>query len=564
MRKNISNTNRKNNNMNTKERCGMKRSKKITAAVLSALMLCGTTTGTLMKKSENTAMVTYAAASSFTKSQGAQWAIDRAKEGWQVDYDGVYGCQCIDLIQAYGKYLGEYIPSYNAYKYADDWDLPSGWTKVTSNPQPGDLFVQKGYVGGASPYGHVGIVVSNNGNGTFDTVETNAYGNCDAAMRFTRSFDVTYFIRPNFKKENLLKCNPVKIDEGRYMFVNVGNGGVLDVNWGTGEEYMPLCTWEKDGSIEQEFQVKYEHSTKYSLQILYPGGGVVNSLTSSNVTAGTAITSYPKVEDDTEKFYFHKEGDHYYIFSAANTEVAFTASKTKSGNDARVVYQTATKDNKYQQWKLVRLDPPVATTTTTTTTTTTSKPTTTTTAATTTRAYTSGIIKQTTKASTTTTTNTTTKQTTTENVTTTTAGSLIIEETKVTLNEGEKHRIKANQTNLTYKSNDEDTALVSDTGVITAMKSGTAIITVINSRKETETIYVTVKAEKILKGDANCDGSINMSDAVSIMQSLSNPDKYKITERGKLNADVTGNDGMTVADALEIQRYLLGLVKSLG
>ncbi len=63
-----------------------------------------------------------------------------------------------------------------------------------------------------------------------------------------------------------------------------------------------------------------------------------------------------------------------------------------------------------------------------------------------------------------------------------------------------------------------------------------------------------------------------MADAVLIMQSLANPNKYGIggtdehalTEQGKANADVDQNSpGITTGDALIIQRYLLGLVKKL-
>ena len=69
-------------------------------------------------------------------------------------------------------------------------------------------------------------------------------------------------------------------------------------------------------------------------------------------------------------------------------------------------------------------------------------------------------------------------------------------------------------------------------------------------------------------GDANCDGDLSMADAVIIMQSLANPDKYgengtdknHITEQGKKNADIAGdNDGITNADALAIQKKLLKL-----
>ena len=69
-----------------------------------------------------------------------------------------------------------------------------------------------------------------------------------------------------------------------------------------------------------------------------------------------------------------------------------------------------------------------------------------------------------------------------------------------------------------------------------------------------------------LKGDANCDGQVDLSDAVMIMQALANPNKYGIngtaehhlTEQGKFNGDMDG-DGLTVGDALAIQRKLLGL-----
>ena len=91
---------------------------------------------------------------------------------------------------------------------------------------------------------------------------------------------------------------------------------------------------------------------------------------------------------------------------------------------------------------------------------------------------------------------------------------------------------------------------------------------------ETTTTTVSQTADTIStdyrKGDANCDGNVDMADAVLIMQSLANPDKYgvngtdahHITSQGQSNGDVdSGSKGLTSNDALEIQRYLLGLVK---
>lgn len=72
-----------------------------------------------------------------------------------------------------------------------------------------------------------------------------------------------------------------------------------------------------------------------------------------------------------------------------------------------------------------------------------------------------------------------------------------------------------------------------------------------------------------VRGDANGDGELDMSDAVLIMQALANPNKYgtngtsptHITAEGFKYADTDGN-GLTVNDALRIQKYLLGLIKS--
>ncbi len=61
-------------------------------------------------------------------------------------------------------------------------------------------------------------------------------------------------------------------------------------------------------------------------------------------------------------------------------------------------------------------------------------------------------------------------------------------------------------------------------------------------------------------GDSNCDGSVNLADAILIMQVKANPSKYTISAQGEKNADCSGiGDGVTNKDALAIQRFLLGL-----
>ncbi len=53
--------------------------------------------------------------------------------------------------------------------------------------------------------------------------------------------------------------------------------------------------------------------------------------------------------------------------------------------------------------------------------------------------------------------------------------------------------------------------------------------------------------------DANCDGSVTLADATAILQSISNPDKYGLSEQGVINADANGEAGITADDAIIIK-----------
>ena len=83
----------------------------------------------------------------------------------------------------------------------------------------------------------------------------------------------------------------------------------------------------------------------------------------------------------------------------------------------------------------------------------------------------------------------------------------------------------------------------------------------INISKEFKSNFALLDAIDIERsGDANLDGNTDISDAVLIMQTNSNPAKYDMSNKGKFNADIyeTG-DGVTTKDAQQIQKQLLGL-----
>ena len=79
--------------------------------------------------------------------------------------------------------------------------------------------------------------------------------------------------------------------------------------------------------------------------------------------------------------------------------------------------------------------------------------------------------------------------------------------------------------------------------------------------KEEVTTEMPSGNDDVFYGDANCDDKVSIADAVLIMQSLSNPNDYKLTEKGIRNADIVSvGDGITSKDALAIQMFDLKLV----
>ena len=137
-------------------------------------------------------------ASAATNGHTAQEALTwvRSQLGKSLDYDGVYGAQCVDLIKYYYNYLG--CASYargNGVDYASN-TLPSGWARYQgAQPQPGDILVYGG--NSSNPYGHVAIYESD-----YVTYHQNFGGN-QYVVKFTGKYNSCrnpYWgvIRPDF------------------------------------------------------------------------------------------------------------------------------------------------------------------------------------------------------------------------------------------------------------------------------------------------------------------------------------------------------------------------------
>ena len=149
----------------------------------------------------------------------------------------------------------------------------------------------------------------------------------------------------------------------------------------------------------------------------------------------------------------------------------------------------------------------------------------------------------TTNPTTTTTTTTTTIQPTT--TTTITETTTTIATTTVTTEE------PATTTTTTTVTTEEPTTTTATTTV--TMEEPTTTATTTTDTTTTTSTPATLKPT--LLGDANCDGKVTIADAAAILQYLANPDKYKLSEQGAVNADIadTGN-GITINDAVTIQK----------
>jgi hypothetical protein len=133
-----------------------------------------------------------------------------------------------------------------------------------------------------------------------------------------------------------------------------------------------------------------------------------------------------------------------------------------------------------------------------------------------------------------------------------------------------------NKTTTTTTSTTTTTTTTGSTTTTTVTDQRTTVTTTSNTTTTTDSKPNSggknEPVDGVVYGDANCDGTVDMSDVVLIMQSLANPNKYGIngtdknhlTEDGSTNADVDKNvRGITSNDALFIQEFLLNKRTSL-
>lgn len=147
-----------------------------------------------------------------TRAEAVQWARDRANERWEIN-DGTNQTQCTELIWKYYEYLGYSHVEGHAYHYLGDsyGAKKPGWTRPsTSSVQPGDIVIWDQWApfradrtDYATNYGHIGIVISVDGN-TMVTVEANAGEPRGAAgYKYNREVScISGILRPDWPEDS--------------------------------------------------------------------------------------------------------------------------------------------------------------------------------------------------------------------------------------------------------------------------------------------------------------------------------------------------------------------------
>lgn len=117
----------------------------------------------------------------------------------------------------------------------------------------------------------------------------------------------------------------------------------------------------------------------------------------------------------------------------------------------------------------------------------------------------------------------------------------------------EQYIIKANQSDLTYKSNNEDVAIVSRNGMITAVGNVEAVISVVN--ENSDVVYFKVKMGSLQNDDIDGDGKLTVADVV-LLQKWILAEPYVKLANWKV-ADLCEDDRLDAFDMIEMRKLLI-------
>lgn len=143
------------------------------------------------------------------------------------------------------------------------------------------------------------------------------------------------------------------------------------------------------------------------------------------------------------------------------------------------------------------------------------------------------------------------------------ATGVVLDVTQLTLNENETYTLSPFFTPMgtsaicSWRTSNASVAKVDVTGKITAVKEGTAVITLTIDSGAKATCTVTVKKKNDL-GDVNNNGEVTVADAILVMKHCVG--QVTLDDAQLVRADVNKSGTATVADAVKILGYSIGAI----
>lgn len=412
------------------------------------------------------------------------------------------------------------------YTGSDFFRLRGRWENAAAYggsyvPQKGDVIYFSNDHEISRP-GHVGIVT-----GCYDGIVYTIEGNSADEVRakeyaLTDEYIIGYGVPeydsiPDEATVPVCDENIPPVTDGIYIIENCGTMKELNYayGWKTGGGYYPMIAADADGSPEQLFIISSPDGGAYRLASGYDSSISVNvwAETEADIRVGCDITGFKTEDNNTQKFRLLPVGDGEYVITSAVDESLVFGLAERNGY-THVVLQRYRKDNIDQRWRLIPQDtePPTETT---------------------------------------------------EPVTESAAMRIVPEE--ITMRPGDRcEALIPGQTgeSVRWTSSNTKSATVKD-GVITAIAAGEAEIYAVCGDRTSKCRVIVEdmgSSKATVKGDANCDGKVNVSDAVAVMQYISNQTKYPLIGPALENADCDGVAGISGNDAITIQKFDAGIL----
>lgn len=278
-------------------------------------------------------LTAFAGTNGHTQADAVAWV--NSQVGKALDYDGVYGAQCVDLTKYYYSYLGAAAPRGNANQYANGGAFcPSGWS-YQGSPRAGDIAV---WTGGEN--GHVAIVTEIRGS-QMVCVEQN-YNGLQYCTANLHSINANTYIRPDFNTDT------ISVREGVYVIHSVRDSNkVLDIQSDSKDCGANIQLYENLYNQVQKFRI-INKGDYYCIQSVYSGMWLDISLPYNK--EGANIQLWDTNTSIEQKWVFEDAGNgNVYIHSLGGMYLDTDSGSTANGSNIETFHFDGTTS---QQWTL--------------------------------------------------------------------------------------------------------------------------------------------------------------------------------------------------------------------